>query len=163
MADVFVELEDLIPDIDREINIQNFSMVAKSPVSGKQAVGRKVERREEKQKIEKKKEEEEKLAYTPSKRWKTNRYRGRYQCDYRDCNFSCQNATALGVHYRVHTGERPYPCLWPGCDYAATQKSNLHRHLRVHTGQPHFKCPNCKSRFTRKFNLRVHLEDMCAK
>ncbi|CAO1331903.1 unnamed protein product [Diamesa serratosioi] len=96
---------------------------------------------------------------------------------------SCRSA--LQMHYRVHTGERPFRCKI--CGRSFTTKGNLkthmsvhhsslfkHRcrycgkifgsdsslqiHLRSHTGERPYKCNVCGSRFTTKGNLKVHFE-----
>ncbi|CAD5116425.1 DgyrCDS5316 [Dimorphilus gyrociliatus] len=48
------------------------------------------------------------------------------------CEKSWDAHSKLVVHYRVHTGERPYQC--PHCSQHFTQKSSLRRHLRRYHG-----------------------------
>ncbi|CAO1372196.1 unnamed protein product [Diamesa tonsa] len=93
--------------------------------------------------------------------------------------FACNSA--LDIHYRSHTKERPFKCTT--CDRGFSTKvrhiitdsslfkhrcrycgkifgsdSSLQIHLRSHTGERPYKCNVCGSRFTTKGNLKVHFE-----
>lgn len=43
------------------------------------------------------------------------------------CNKVLSNKNNLKMHYRVHTGERPYKCKF--CNYRATKAFNLKSHI----------------------------------
>uniref|UniRef100_A0A8C7PFA4 Sal-like protein 1 n=1 Tax=Oncorhynchus mykiss TaxID=8022 RepID=A0A8C7PFA4_ONCMY len=75
------------------------------------------------------------------------------------CNriLSCQSA--LKMHYRTHTGERPFRCKV--CRRAFSTKGNLKTHHAVHRTTPplrvHHSCPICQRKFTNAVVLQQHI------
>ncbi|KAF2879547.1 hypothetical protein ILUMI_26631 [Ignelater luminosus] len=77
----------------------------------------------------------------------------RHLCDICGKGFGCSEK--LTVHYRVHTGVKPYTCSY--CAKSFTKKDYLIMHERVHSGEKPYSCEYCGKSFNQGAPLRLHI------
>lgn len=70
------------------------------------------------------------------------------------CGKTFGSVKNLKIHWRCHTGEKPYECIQ--CGRSFYQAGDLTKHIRVHTGEKPYPCHHCGKSFSRRENLKRH-------
>ena len=78
-----------------------------------------------------------------------------FKCQFPECNKSYINQSSLDLHYRSHTGLRPFICKICGKNFI--EKGNLRIHLNSHSNEKPFKCYFCEKAYKIKSHLREHI------
>lgn len=71
------------------------------------------------------------------------------------CGNSFRTTNKLKIHYRIHTGDKPYTCSY--CGKAFSKRDYLVMHERVHTGEKPYSCEYCGKCFNQSASHRIHV------
>lgn len=72
------------------------------------------------------------------------------------CDLIFKRKDSLTLHYRLHTGVRPFVCPDPGCGQAFFSKTARTRHQFSHRSEKQFQCTKCPRRFKMADALLKH-------
>ncbi|XP_018019062.1 uncharacterized protein LOC108675554 [Hyalella azteca] len=72
------------------------------------------------------------------------------------CSKTFHTSHQFEIHYRNHTGEKPFKCK--ECDAQFTGKNRLVLHIRKHTGERPYMCGICHQKFQQTAHLKVHMK-----
>ncbi|XP_061625203.1 oocyte zinc finger protein XlCOF6-like isoform X2 [Phyllopteryx taeniolatus] len=94
------------------------------------------------------------METTPGRKETSQTCNRRFSCP--ACGKKFVSNSALIIHIRIHTGEKPFGCSV--CGKGFTCKVGFVTHMRTHSGEKPFSCPVCHKTFSRKDHMGTHLK-----
>ena len=79
-----------------------------------------------------------------------------FKCPFPKCNKSYSNKSRFDVHFRTHSGIKPFSC--PICSKNFNEKGNLKTHILFHTNERPFKCSQCEKTYKTNGHLKDHID-----
>ena len=76
-----------------------------------------------------------------------------FECEH--CNKRFSNKSNLTTHLHIHNGDKPFAC--GQCNYSSSHQSNLKKHLRIHSGEKPYSCTQCSYSCIQKGDLHKHM------
>ncbi len=83
----------------------------------------------------------------------------KFACTFEECNQSPISNSALIIHLRTHTKEKPYTCTFEECDKSFPSRGSLATHIQSHySDEKIHACPfeDCDKTYTTKKMLNEH-------
>ncbi|XP_076809933.1 uncharacterized protein LOC143452742 [Clavelina lepadiformis] len=77
-----------------------------------------------------------------------------YGCPFKQCTFTTNWKSSLGMHMKTHTDERPFQCAL--CNKHFKLKHHLKHHILTHSQYKPFKCHLCDYRTSDSYCLQRH-------
>ncbi|XP_045617437.1 zinc finger protein 107 [Procambarus clarkii] len=96
------------------------------------------------------------IPMIPERSNKNSEVELKYKCD--NCGKEFHKEFALKVHYRKHTGKRPFKCKDCKMRFISAKHCRIHR--RIHRGEDAYVCETCNKSFRYRINFHNHMK-MC--